>query len=243
MKEQMKGLQRFTDYESENPFGPRIAALLEKIGKNIPITREDTRDLTPEEVDKWSAILTEMLNSLEGAGRDKFIATIDAIISPETRRQIWEMNQGKIGMIINRLIQDNNRMPSVQEIARESGLSRPTVNKHIKEFQPSGESAKELERFRFMAPTILAQVYKCALRGDMRAAKLYFDVVSNPQPPQHIRNQQNNFITFNGMQITEEAISRLPEGQRNQLQKILHLAAQPIHAEQSEVKNYIASTQ
>jgi hypothetical protein len=43
------------------------------------------------------------------------------------------------------------------------------------------------------------------VNGDVRAAKLDFDVLSKTEKI-YIKNQQNNFITINGIQVTEEVI-------------------------------------
>jgi hypothetical protein len=56
-----------------------------------------------------------------------------------------------------------------------------------------------------MMPKVMAKVFKFKVNADVRATKLYFDVQTNTESI-HIKNQQNNFITIGGIQVTEEAI-------------------------------------
>lgn len=191
------------------------------------ITVEESTNLSEADYKEWKTYLNEAITQVKGTKRDKFIKSIDPIITSEVRNQIWEYNHINICAEISNQMQEYNRMPSVKAIAEKTDLSRQTVNKHIKEYNLSGIN-EELERFKFMMPKVLAKVFKFAVNGDVRAAKLYFDVLSNTQSIQ-IKNQQNYFITINGIQVTEEAIQKLPFEQLQQLQQILKSATTPIH--------------
>ncbi len=77
------------------------------------------------------------------------------------------------------LMQEYGRMPSVAVIANKSELSRQSIHKHLKEYATAPLFLEIQEPFRFMTSKVLARVFKFAVNGDMRAAKLYFDVLGN----------------------------------------------------------------
>ena len=67
---------------------------------------------------------------------------------------------------------DRNRgkIPSQDDIAKECKLSRPTVQRHLKEMELT-DIAKP---FRALADAVLLGLANKAVRGDTNAAKLYF---------------------------------------------------------------------
>jgi AraC-like DNA-binding protein len=86
-------------------------------------------------------------------------------------RTDWEMNHSRIRDAMLTLI-DRNRgtIPSQDEIAKECKLSRPTVQRHLKEMELT-DIAKP---FRALADAVLLGLANKAVRGDTNAAKLYF---------------------------------------------------------------------
>ncbi len=121
-------------------------------------------------------------------------------------------------------------MPSKREIAEKTELSRQTVHKHLQEYRDSPLYQQQIEWFSYMKVKVLAKVYKFAVNGDMRAAKLYFDVVGNlgsPEPENKPIKTQNNYIQINGMVITEESIRGLKPEQVLQIEGILKQVALP----------------
>ena len=77
--------------------------------------------------------------------------------------------------------------------------------------------------FRSMVPKVLAMVYSYAMNGDIRAAKLYFEVAGNlnAAPPNgtFVQNQ-NNFIQINGMVLNQEIVKRLSNEQLQEIENI-----------------------
>jgi hypothetical protein len=205
-----------------------------KIKESEQISSEEFFALPVEERRSIIDVVTEMNKTKDKMQRSILADLLDPLLESSTRYKSWERNHNNITLIITKHLREYAQMPSVSELAAETGLSRQTVNKHVKEFVQSGMNP-DMDQFRFMVPRMLGMLANRSLTGDVKALRLYFDVlgvtgkraVPSPAAPTSINNQQNNFITINGMQITEEAISRLPEGQRNQLQQILQLAAQP----------------
>ena len=83
---------------------------------------------------------------------------------------------------------------------------------------------KKMEQFKFMAPKILANVFKFALNGDMRAARLYFEMVGavNKQQTNTVVNEQKNYIQINNTILSQENLKRLTAEQLNQIESIVN---------------------
>ncbi|MDO3640930.1 hypothetical protein [Mucilaginibacter sp. L3T2-6] len=187
------------------------------------ITADDLSSLTRMERDYLSETITDSLNSLKGEEKDNFLCKVDAIIAPASKNQFWEHNHHLISEAISRLMRQYGYMPSNNAIARETGLSRPTIVKHLKEYKTSPEFAAETERFRFMTPKLLAAVYKRGCEGDMRAAKLYFEMTGSliKQRAGNIVNSQNNFLQINNTILSAETLQKLSSEQLNQIEHMI----------------------
>ncbi|HZX59158.1 MAG TPA: hypothetical protein VFE54_10540 [Mucilaginibacter sp.] len=114
-------------------------------------------------------------------------------------------------------------MPAKNIIARETGLSRQTVAKHIAAYQKHPGYAAEMEQFKFIAPNVLASVGKHALNGDVRAARLYFEMVgaSKQSRTGGVINEQNNYIQINNTILSQENLKQLSEEALNQIENII----------------------
>jgi hypothetical protein len=74
---------------------------------------------------------------------------------------------------------------------------------------------------------VLAKVFKLAVNGDMRAAKLYLNTMglnNEPAPTNTLIHNQNNYIQINGTVLSQEAIQRLSNEQLNTIEAILKAA-------------------
>ena len=84
--------------------------------------------------------------------------------------------------------------------------------------------SEQLNEFKFISDRVLAKVIKLAGQGDVKAARLYFDVMGNliGQASNNtlIRNQ-NNYIQINGTVLSQETIKHLSSEQLNNIESIL----------------------
>src|SRR5579863_618136 len=141
------------------------------------ITPKDIEGLNPLEREHLAETATQMVAQLTGVERDDFLEKIDLIVPATTKSDIWANNHSRISGAVSRYMRENGVMPAQNIIARQTGLSRQTVAKHFAAYQRHPERAAEMEQFKLMAPNVLANVFKYALNGDMRAARLYFEMV------------------------------------------------------------------
>ena len=141
----------------------------------------------------------------------------------EIKNRMWEFNHFKIIATIQNSIQEHNYMPSVSEIARKTELSRQTVNKHIKEYSGNPDYLSQMKQFRLLAVQVLTAVAHYALEGDMRAARLYLESISNVNGEQNkvgIKTQ-NNYLQINNTLLTEEVIENLTPQQLQKIERII----------------------
>jgi len=78
-----------------------------------------------------------------------------------------------------------------------------------------------------MSSKVLAKVFKFAINGDMRAAKLYLSAMgmyNEPAPKNTLIQNQNNYIQINGTVLSQEAIKHLSDEQLNTIEAILKAA-------------------
>ncbi|MDF2434479.1 MAG: hypothetical protein JWP44_4110 [Mucilaginibacter sp.] len=203
-----------------------LTASTEKVNRLLAlqkITLTDIEDFTKSERDYLATVSTEMLQHLKGQERDDFINKIAQIIPASTNDQIWEHNHFIIGRAITKLISQYGAMPPKYVIAEETGLSRQTVARHLAAYKTHPEYMAEMEQFKFMATKILAGVFKLASNGDIKAARLYFEMVGavNKQRPNTVVNEQNNYIQINNTILSQENLKNLSTEQLNQIEHII----------------------
>ena len=188
------------------------------------ITYTDVQNLTPAQSQYLGQTCTKKLEQLTGPERDHFLEKIEMILQPDTKNDIWEYNHTRINEAVSAYIQQHGAMPAKSTIANQTGLSRQTVAKHFKEYKRHPEFGAQMEQFQFLAPQVLSNVYRCAVNGNMRAARLYFDMVGATGKPAATAavNTQNNYIQVNNTILSQENLTRLSTEQLNQIESIIN---------------------
>jgi hypothetical protein len=199
------------------PVKQKVTQLL----KQDKITLNDIEDLNHRERVYFSNTCTKILNSLSGSRREMFLAKIDQVMAPESKSDAWEINQLTISEAITNFINQYGTMPTKSAIAAQTGLCRQTVATHFKEYKKRPEFCEQAEQFKFMAPQVLANVFKQALAGDMRAARLYFEMIGAKKPDAALPGTQNNYIQINNTILSQENLARLTTEQLNQIEYII----------------------
>jgi hypothetical protein len=187
------------------------------------ITLKDIEGLNKPERKYLAQVCTEILQELRGAERERFLDQIDEIMPPTTKSDIWECNHTLISNAVARLMEKNGLMPTKIAIAEETGLSRQTVIKHFAAYKRHPDFIAQTEQFKFMTPQVLANVFRFAKNGDMRAARLYFEIVgaANNRQANTVVNEQNNYIQINNTILSQENLKQLTAEQLNQIENII----------------------
>ncbi len=185
------------------------------------ITIDVWNSLNKREKSIANSELVRLFNESKGAERDKILSKMESITGEQTKSQIWTINHIRINNSIFKLVQHLNRMPSKDEIAEESGLSRQTIHKHLSEYSEHPLFKEELIQYRFASNSLLSVIYKMAIQGDIKAAKLFFNVVGNDASPKQTIGTQNNYIQINGTILNQDIIKQLTPDKLIQIEEIV----------------------
>jgi len=219
--ENKKGLQKFANSKLAEQLPEAIEDLLAKIIESPNLTTEHVFNLTDDERSKIKTVLTAGYLTLADEDRDTFFEKTHSIISASSRNEIWERNHWCILNVISWQTIHERGVPTIKSIAEETGLSRVTVAKHLKEYYDS-ETYKEKENaYKFLREKLLTRIYSYAYDGNMKAAKIFMDATTDATSHLTINNQENNFIQINGLTITQESIKNLSPEKLQKLQDII----------------------
>lgn len=211
-----EGLQRFTNFKQKRHY---ILGLQKISYKDLDILTQKERAKLLSEVNSKLAII-------KGDERDKLIKQFELVFSEGTRRRLWDFNHAIITNSISSLIIDLGRMPCKVDIQEKTGLSRPTIDKHLKEYSQHEQYLQNCEQFKFMGDKILAKVLQIALKGDLKACKLYLECMGKINT-NNTTNTQNNYIQINGLTISQQQIQQLSNEQLKTIQNIITLNERP----------------
>ncbi|MEO8887084.1 MAG: hypothetical protein ABI367_13555 [Mucilaginibacter sp.] len=187
------------------------------------ITLKDLEGVSDPERRRLANKATKILAKLTGTARDNFLEKIEQVMPGHAKNDIWEYNHAVISTVISNYMHKHGVMPGKSTIAEETGLSRPTIDKHLIAYRQHPEFIAEMEQFKLMSNQILVNVFKYASNGDIRAARLYFEMVGtlNKQPAGTVVNAQNNYIQINNTILSQEKLKQLSDEQLTQIENIV----------------------
>ena len=210
MKE--KGLQKFTPLQKAN-----------ELLKQKEITPADLDKLSKTELTIFLSEATKKLNSLTGIERDKFVSWADICMNETTKNEIWEYNHERLSWGISVLIGELGRMPCKTELAEKTGLSRQTIHKHLNNFSEHPLFQDHLQQLKILSERVLTSVYQQARNGDNGAAKLFLTAIGylKPEKANTFIDNQNNYIQINGLHLSQQNISQIPNEALVQIEEII----------------------
>ena len=143
----------------------------------------------------------------------------------DVRNQTWEVNHIRLTSAIQWHINEKGRMPSTNDLVKETGLSRLTIRKHLAEFNYSPFYQEQLQQFRMLSTQVVVQLFNLAMQGDVKAARLYLDAVGGLpgiQPPASPSPPTNNYIQINNnVKIDQNTFGLLPEMVQQQITRLV----------------------
>jgi hypothetical protein len=131
----------------------------------------------------------------------------------------WEKNHAEISNTVIKHLNQYGTMPSKSLIASSTGLSRLTVHRHLQTFNEHNIYQNERESFGLMKHQVVSQILRAALRGDLKAAKLFLDAASQLDAPD--KGTTNNYIQINKTVINQQIIQQLKPQQLRQIEHII----------------------
>ena len=206
-----KGLQKLTDSQRK---------VLETLDRP-KVTKADIKSFSKEEIELMRTAVNERLDTLRDEELDRFLDKVSDIISPDSKNAIWENNHRSIVIQISEFIDLTGRMPTMFELSDRTGLSRQTLSKHLKEYRDHPQYLDYLEQFRFMGQRVLSKMFKLAVNGDVRAGRLYLEMVGGVMDGSGRGGGTRNYIQINNTILTQEAIQSLPKSQLSRIEDVL----------------------
>lgn len=210
MEKENKSLQKFTELEKNEL---KVIDTIKYLKKNFGLDENN--------VEQVFELISQKTEELKGMERDKFLYHVWPLLTVETKNQLWECNHIRINWAISTMIQKLGRMPSKMELADKTGLSRQTIHKHLKDYNQHPIYQNQLLQFRFMADKVLARIFDFAVNGDMKAAKLYFDILGKDFGVTQNNFVQNNFVQINNIKLSQEKIMQLSPEKLNEIESII----------------------
>ena len=202
-------LQKFTDSE-----------FLDKLLNQSKIGNDDLNKLTSKQLILFNDFFAKNYNEAKDEAKDQLLNKVIDSLPEKKRNQIWEVNHCNIMNAIMDYVETCGAMPTKSRIAEYTGLSRPTIDKHLKEFQNNPLFKGIDEQFKFMIPKVMGEVLRQSIRGDIRAAKLFLEFAGGAGSKTKV-NTQNNYIQINGMTVTEEKFTKMNPDQLKTIETIL----------------------
>ncbi len=195
--------------------------------KQPQITKRDADALSPEESKELFDIITRLFNELTGEEKDDFEFKIEPLLQPETKRQVWEQNHLKIVLAIQQNIQKYGTMPTRTQLAEETGISRKSIQHHIKEYEKNANYLAQKEQYKFMGNQLLTAMLRKGLGGDVGAAKLVFNIITpKTETPatgsRTLVQNQNNYIQINNTVLNQEKLNQLTPAQLTAIEGIIN---------------------
>jgi hypothetical protein len=221
-----KGLQKLSDFEKiETP--EQFLSFIESNPEKLPKYKDYL-------FDKLNAILRSEVK--EEGDIDRYFNRLIKIHEDEKdevgvkslRRDRWYVNESHINTYINNELMRTRIVPSVTSIAAATGISRTTVQKHIREGKDSEYYSEQRETLRGLTHSVLSHLFRIGIAGDnVKALKVFLDYFKESPALQqggtHI-NTQNNYIQINGVTISQEQITKLAPEQLIQIEQVLKLS-------------------
>ena len=206
MAKQQKSLQKLTDFNEPTSYTELIKQLE---ARNPPLPEGATHE---ERQARIEAIINGILAS----------TLIPEDLKEDLRNQTWQNNHHTLTRVIGKLTGELGRMPTVNMIAEETGLSRQTINNHLKEFYQSARYQGQLNQFRMLSDRLLAKLYKLAMEGDVRAAKVYLAAIGGVPTGDTKPAESANYIQVNNnIKIDQVTFTTLPTSVQQQITQLI----------------------
>ena len=205
--ENAKSLQKFTQIKTPQD--------LEEHLRNAPGDAEEVeKELRARLVDNYAEKLCK------DTGLVEMIEVCCRIQGEETniRNTTYEHNHMLITAVISNFVTKERIFPTSQQIAKETGLSRQTVHKHLKEGSFSGYKSIIKDKLEFMATQALTNLYLIGVENKSVSALKAFIELSGAASNQPT---VNNYIQINNLRLTHEDINLLPNSTLSRIERII----------------------
>ncbi len=131
----------------------------------------------------------------------------------------YQTNHKKIFNCINDAILKYRDMPTVTYVARETGLSRTTVHKHLNDEKEKGAGGDDMQQLRMLKSNAIKNLYKFGVEDRNPVALRSFVHLIDPKTKGMVTN---NYVQVNNLKISQEDILTLPQGLLKEIEEHLN---------------------
>lgn len=133
--------------------------------------------------------------------------------------RVYEYNHAAIMAAIQERLNNDYGFPSIKTISEDTNLSRPTIYKHLKNFDTSTHRTIEKQKIKIMADSVRVALYDMAVNQDnVQAAVAYLKYVE----PRQATNEQKNYIQINNnFKVSEDVLKLLPQNKLIQIETLI----------------------
>ena len=197
---------------------PAIPQKFDELMKLEKIERHHLDILTTAEKAEFLQFIHSKIPDFHGEELDRYIEQTSSLLD---QNEIWEFNHRKIEVIIERHVKETGAMPSTVDIANATKLSRPTVRKHLAAINTSPHTIDQNNSIALMVPRVMGGVLRQALKGDLKASKIFLDAASKQTTTPATVINQNNYLQINNIIINQQLIEQLKPEQLKKIELII----------------------
>ena len=197
---------------------PAIPQKFDELLKLEKIERHHLDTLNAAEKADFLQLIHSKIPDYHGEELDRYIEQTSALLD---KNEIWEFNHSKIAVIIERYVRETGNIPTTANIASRTKLTRTTVKKHLAAFNTSPNLSDQTNSMAIMMPRVMGNVLKQALKGDLKASKIYIDAHKQKDAPGATVINQNNYIQINNTIINQQLIEQLKPEQLKKIELII----------------------
>lgn len=135
----------------------------------------------------------------------------------ERRRLDYYRFEMSIRTAIHNFLIGNNRMPSVLELEYETGISRTTIYKHLKDDHKGFEKEFELKINKLRKQAIELLYVIGVKNGNVKALTEFLKLTGQDSQ----QGQEKALIQINNIYIDQRTIQNLPDNMKDQLELLL----------------------
>lgn len=146
--------------------------------------------------------------------RDKIQKLYSNLPKQERRRLDYYRYEVSIHVALNNLLLRNGRLPSVLEIEYETGISRTTIYKHLKNEHKGIEEEFDLKISKLRKQAIERLFILGVQHGSVKALTEFMRLTGKD-------SKDKSLIQINNIYIDQRTIQNLPEDKKEQLEILL----------------------
>ena len=197
---------------------PQIIHAFDKLMMLEKIEHVHLKALSPDDRTAFMDMLYTKLTRLGEIPRNALVEKTLAILDNDF---IYQHNHAKIMDAVKAHLRADGTVPGNAYLAATCNLNRKTVREHMRNFKMSEVWEEKKEVLSILSQDVMGAMAKAALKGDVKAAKLFLENTKEPQTGKATINNQNNYVQINKTVINQQIIQQLKPEQLKQIEQII----------------------